>query len=100
MQSKLANFYVGRVLSRRARRALADVLSLMLSLVAACLLSALAAGGPAAESVVLDGDLDTKPMPRVGFGTCCRASAKGKPLVASTLEFLKQGGRLIDTAQM
>ena len=43
---------------------------------------------------------DRKPMPRMGFGTCCRASAKGEPLIASILEYLSQGGRLIDTAQM
>ena len=36
----------------------------------------------------------------MGFGTCCRASASGEPLIVSTLEFLSQGGRLIDTAQM
>ena len=39
-------------------------------------------------------------MPRMGFGTCCRASASGEPLIASILAFLAQGGRLIDTAQM
>lgn len=39
-------------------------------------------------------------MPALGFGTCCRWSAKGKPLINSTLHYLSQGGRLIDTAQM
>jgi len=43
---------------------------------------------------------DGTAMPALGFGTCCRASAKGKPLIASTKEYLTQGGRLIDTAQM
>ena len=41
-----------------------------------------------------------RPMPRVGLGTCCRASASGEPLIASILTFIAQGGRLIDTAQM
>mmetsp|Transcript_11989 Transcript_11989/g.20978 ORF Transcript_11989/g.20978 Transcript_11989/m.20978 type:complete len:1000 (-) Transcript_11989:38-3037(-) len=41
-----------------------------------------------------------KKMPLIGFGTCCRASAKGQPLVQSTLIYLNSGGRLIDTAQM
>lgn len=41
-----------------------------------------------------------KKMPLIGFGTCCRASAKGKPLIRSTLIYLSSGGRLIDTAQM
>jgi diketogulonate reductase-like aldo/keto reductase len=39
-------------------------------------------------------------MPAIGYGTCCRPSAKGEPLIVSTKEFLAQGGRLIDTAQM
>ena len=41
-----------------------------------------------------------KLMPRVGFGTCCRWSASGAPLIKSTLSYFAQGGRLIDTAQM
>ena len=51
---------------------------------------------------LIDGTVpkDSRPMPRMGFGTCCRASASGEPLVASILTFLAQGGRLIDTAQM
>ena len=39
-------------------------------------------------------------MPAMGFGTCCRKSARGPALISSTLEYLRQGGRLIDTAQM
>ena len=39
-------------------------------------------------------------MPRLGFGTCCRASSQGQAIIDSTLEYLRQGGRLIDTAQM
>ena len=39
-------------------------------------------------------------MPAIGFGTCCRASSTGEPLVRSTLDYLSLGGRLIDTAQM
>ena len=42
----------------------------------------------------------SRPMPRMGFGTCCRVSASGESLIASILAFLAQGGRLIDTAQM
>ena len=38
-------------------------------------------------------------MPRIGFGTCCRKAASGKPLITSTLAYLRLGGRLIDTAQ-
>ena len=41
-----------------------------------------------------------KQMPRLGFGTCCRKSARGQPLITSTLAYLSHGGRLIDTAQM
>lgn len=37
-------------------------------------------------------------MPLNGFGTCCRATAKGDALVKSTQTFLAEGGRLIDTA--
>ena len=55
---------------------------------------------PEATGVRLAGGLHGKRMPRVGFGTCCRASSKGQPLIDSTLEYLRQGGRLIDTAQM
>ena len=38
------------------------------------------------------------PMPAVGFGTCCRAGANGPQLIKSVREYLRQGGRLIDTA--
>ena len=62
-------------------------------------LLALAAPSPAVPGIVLDGDAQ-KPMPALGFGTCCRASAKGPPLITSTKEYLQQGGRLIDTAIM
>ena len=41
----------------------------------------------------------SKPMPSVGYGTCCRESAQGQPLVTSTKAYLAAGGRLIDTAQ-
>ena len=41
-----------------------------------------------------------RPMPAVGFGTCCRKSASGPALIASTKEYLMQGGRAIDTAQL
>ena len=49
--------------------------------------------------LVLDGDASFA-MPAIGFGTCCRKSATGQPLVDSTKSYLSQGGRLIDTAQM
>jgi diketogulonate reductase-like aldo/keto reductase len=39
-------------------------------------------------------------MPTHGFGTCCRKSATGEPLIQSLLAYLKHGGRLIDTAFM
>ena len=39
-------------------------------------------------------------MPLVGFGTCCRKSSTGKPIIQSTRDYLAAGGRLIDTAQM
>ena len=56
---------------------------------------AIARGQP--SSVALrDGSL----MPAVGFGTCCRKTAKGPPLTASAESYLAQGGRLIDTAQL
>ena len=53
----------------------------------------------ASAGITLDGDA-SKPMPVLGFGTCCRKTAKGAPLIASTKEYLAQGGRLLDTAQM
>ena len=37
-------------------------------------------------------------MPLLGYGTCCRSSAKGKAIYESTRIYLKLGGRLIDTA--
>ena len=37
-------------------------------------------------------------MPAVGYGTCCRSTAKGKAVVESTIKYLKAGGKLIDTA--
>lgn len=37
-------------------------------------------------------------MPAVGYGTCCRPSAKGGAVLKSTTIYLKNGGRLIDTA--
>lgn len=39
-------------------------------------------------------------MPLVGWGTCCRPSARGEALKTSMREFLRMGGRLIDTAIM
>ena len=60
------------------------------------LLAAIAASSDAPAIALSDGTS----MPAIGYGTCCRASAKGPPLIKSTLEYLAQGGRLIDTAQM
>lgn len=37
-------------------------------------------------------------MPTNGFGTCCRPSAKGEAIYASTSTYLRAGGRLVDTA--
>ena len=37
-------------------------------------------------------------IPAIGYGTCCRKTAKGQELYESTKTFLKEGGRLIDTA--
>ena len=37
-------------------------------------------------------------MPLIGYGTCCRASAKGEAIYKSTGMYLKLGGRHIDTA--
>jgi len=39
-----------------------------------------------------------KGMPAMGYGTCCRRTAKGDDIYQSTLVYLKLGGRLIDTA--
>jgi diketogulonate reductase-like aldo/keto reductase len=39
-------------------------------------------------------------MPALGFGTCCRESARGEPLVASVKAYLALGGRHVDTAQL
>lgn len=39
-------------------------------------------------------------MPLIGWGTCCRSSATGEPLKTSMREYLRMGGRLIDTAIM
>jgi len=42
----------------------------------------------------------TKSLPMIGFGTCCRRSSKGKPLIDSTKSYLSMGGRHIDTAHI
>lgn len=39
-------------------------------------------------------------MPAIGYGTCCRKTAKGDPLYKSTKAFLELGGKLIDTAMI
>ena len=61
-----------------------------------CLMAAVAAAS-SQTGIVLDGDA-AKPMPAVGFGTCCRPASKGPALINSTLVYLAEGGRLIDTA--
>ena len=81
-------------LSRRATLAL-QAAAAATPLLHAPLLALAAAAAPPAVGLS-----DGTSMPAIGFGTCCRASAKGKPLIKSTLEYLSQGGRLIDTAQM
>mmetsp|Transcript_40963 Transcript_40963/g.72031 ORF Transcript_40963/g.72031 Transcript_40963/m.72031 type:complete len:345 (-) Transcript_40963:28-1062(-) len=40
-----------------------------------------------------------RPMPALGFGTCCRDGASGQPLIDSTKIWLSSGGRLVDTAE-
>jgi len=52
-------------------------------------------GRSTAQSIRLRSGLD---MPAIGYGTCCRASAKGEAIYKSTGIYLSQGGRLIDTA--
>ena len=37
-------------------------------------------------------------MPLLGYGTCCRKTARGEVLENSTLAYLRAGGRLVDTA--
>ena len=37
-------------------------------------------------------------MPANGLGTCCRKTARGQPIIDATKEYLRLGGRLIDTA--
>ena len=37
-------------------------------------------------------------MPTIGYGTCCRKSARGEQVYKSTKVYLELGGRLIDTA--
>jgi diketogulonate reductase-like aldo/keto reductase len=39
-------------------------------------------------------------MPAMGFGTCCRKSAKGQALQQSLALYFAAGGRLVDTADM
>ena len=81
-------------MSRRV--AVLGCLSLGLLALGALSLGLLAVGAPIEGAV----PKTPRPMPRVGLGTCCRASASGEPLIASILTFIAQGGRLIDTAQM
>jgi len=38
-------------------------------------------------------------IPAIGYGTCCRSSAKGAAIYESTKLYIKHGGRHIDTAQ-
>ena len=37
-------------------------------------------------------------MPAIGYGTCCRSTARGKAIITSTIKYIEAGGRLIDTA--
>ena len=37
-------------------------------------------------------------MPAIGYGTCCRPTAKGDDIYVSTMTYLADGGRLLDTA--
>jgi 2,5-diketo-D-gluconate reductase A len=51
--------------------------------------------GPDVETLTLRSGLK---MPAFGYGTCCRSTARGHAVVASTIKYIKAGGRLIDTA--
>lgn len=68
---------------------------------ALCGAAALRAGRrlPASELPGINLQGAKRPMPAVGFGTCCRKTSRGPALVNSTKIFLRLGGRLIDTAQ-
>jgi diketogulonate reductase-like aldo/keto reductase len=48
-----------------------------------------------AETIVLKSGLA---MPALGFGTCCRPSARGPAITKATVNYLMAGGRLVDTA--
>lgn len=43
-------------------------------------------------------DEEVYDYPQIGFGTCCRPTAKGNEIYSSTLIYLQSGGRHIDTA--
>jgi len=43
---------------------------------------------------------NSKLMPTIGYGTCCRPGARGEELVEGVKAYLAAGGRLIDTAQI
>ena len=81
-------------LSRRSALANAAA-SLLLAPAAAAANIAIARSQPPPVAL-RDGAL----MPASGYGTCCRKSANGPALVASAKEYLGQGGRLLDTAQL
>ena len=81
-------------LSRRSALANAAASSLLAPAAAAANI-AIARGQPPPVAL-RDGAL----MPASGDGTCCRKSANGPALVASAKEYLGQGGRLLDTAQL
>uniref|UniRef100_A0A7S1SEI9 NADP-dependent oxidoreductase domain-containing protein n=1 Tax=Alexandrium catenella TaxID=2925 RepID=A0A7S1SEI9_ALECA len=58
-----------------------------------------ARGYPALELPGIPLKGSSRPMPAMGFGTCCRKTSQGQALVNSTKIFLRLGGRHIDTAQ-
>ena len=66
----------------------------MLALLFATTSVAAASVPDAGLTVTLDGDAG-KPMPLLGFGTCCRKSAKGgAPLIESTTHSSRRVGAL------
>ena len=48
------------------------------------------------SQLILDGDT-TKPMPLLGYGTCCRPTAKGPPLIKSTKEYFDRMAKSSDS---
>lgn len=77
-----------------------------------CLLASFWAWPAQAAAPGLSVEGASRPMPLIGYGTCCRPGARGEDrterrlgsecqdLVEGVKAYLKAGGRLIDTAQI